>query len=121
MQPVRIIKKYPNRRLYDTTEGCYITLEDIKKFVLDRTEFQVIDVRDKKDITQNTLLQIILEQEASNTPLFTTPILLDMIRFYHEKSQHWLSQFQNQWLTYQEMVKKMWSIGSIKNSPEDKK
>jgi len=116
MSSPRVIKKYPNRRLYDTAQGTYITLEDVKKLVFDHAEFQVIDAHTKKDITQNTLLQIIIEQEATNAPLFTTAVLQDFIRFYHEKSQTIFSQyleqsmrffiqqkefFKNQWQSYQ--------------------
>lgn len=93
---MRVIKKYPNRRLYDTELGVYITLDEIKKLVLERAEFKVIDARSKKDLTQNTLLQIIAEQEASSTPLFTTPVLQDFIRFYHEKSQNLFSRYLEQ-------------------------
>src|SRR5438552_1890889 len=96
MTTLRIIKKYPNRRLYDTELGVYITLDEIKKLVLRRANFQVIDARSKKDLTQNTLLQIISEQETSLTPLFTIPILQDFIRFYHEKSHNLFSQFLEQ-------------------------
>ena len=113
---MRVIKKYPNRRLYDTELCAYITLEDVKKLVFDRIDFQVIDAQSKKDITQNTLLQIIMEQETTNTPIFTTAVLQDFIRFYHEKSQNIFSQyleqtmhlfvqqkdfFKNQWRSYQ--------------------
>lgn len=116
---LRIIKKYPNRRLYDTQLGKYITLEEIKTFVLDRVEFQVIDARTQKDLTQSTLLQIIAEQEAHSTPLFTTNVLQDFIRLYHEKSHSFLSGYleealklftqqksfyQNQWETYQNLL-----------------
>jgi len=116
---IRIIKKYPNRRLYDTEINAYITLDDVKKLVVEHAEFRVFDARTKKDLTQNTLLQIITEQEASTTPLFTTAILQDFIRFYHEKSPHTFSQyleqalklfidqkkfFQNQWLAYQALL-----------------
>lgn len=93
---MRVIKKYPNRRLYDTKLGIYITLDEIKKLVLEREDFKVIDARSKKDLTQNTLLQIIAEQEASSTPLFTTPVLQDFIRFYHEKSQNLFSRYLEQ-------------------------
>jgi polyhydroxyalkanoate synthesis repressor PhaR len=111
----RIIKKYPNRRLYDTTLRTYITLDDVKNLVFDHVQFQIIDARSNKDLTQSTLLQIISEQEASSTPIFTSEILQDLIRFYHEKSQHLFTQyleqamslfmqqrnfFQHQWLTY---------------------
>lgn len=115
---MRIIKKYPNRRLYDTKLNTYITLDDVKKLVLEHEDFQIIDTRTKKDLTQNTLLQIISEQEATSTPIFTTSVLQDFIRFYHEKSQTILSQyleqaldlfihqkefFQNQWVSYQQL------------------
>lgn len=112
MTKERIIKKYPNRRLYDTEKGAYITLDDIKELVLDRIEFTVIDVRTKKNITQSTLLQVITEQENSATPLFTTPILQDLIRFYHEKSQHLFSQFFEQALQFyskqQALIQQSW-------------
>jgi polyhydroxyalkanoate synthesis repressor PhaR len=119
MTTSRIIKKYPNRRLYDTEINAYITLDDIKKLVIEHVIFQVIDARTNKDLTQSTLLQIITEQEASSTPLFTTTVLQDFIRFYHEKSQNTFSQyleqalalfihqkefFQNQWLAYQTLL-----------------
>jgi len=121
MSPSRIIKKYPNRRLYDTSKGTYITLDDIKQLVLDHTDFKVIDARSKKDLTQTTLLQIITEQETSTTPLFTNAILQDFIRFYHEKSQTLFSQYleqamqlfiqqkefyQQQWQSYQDLTKR---------------
>lgn len=114
MQTRRIIKKYPNRRLYDTTLCAYITLEDIKKLVFDHVDFQVIDARTKKDLTQSTLLQIITEQEATNTPIFTTPLLQDIIRFYHEKSQTLLSEYlqqsMNVFLQQKDFFKKQWQF-----------
>ncbi len=90
---MRIIKKYPNRRLYDTSLGEYITLDDVKELVFAQENFQVIDARSKKDLTQQTLLQIILEQEATNTPTFTTALLQDFIRLSNEKSQSLLTQY----------------------------
>ena len=99
MPDTRIIKKYPNRRLYDTTLGAYITLADIKKLVLTHVDFQIIDAHTQKDITQNTLMQIISEQEMTSTPIFTTALLQYFIRFYHEKSQHVLGQFLEQAIT----------------------
>lgn len=113
-----IIKKYPNRRLYDTSIGEYITLEDVKKMVFERVDFKVIDARTKKDLTQSTLLQIIAEQEATSNPIFTTAVLQDFIRFYQEKSQdafgRYLEQMMNiftqqrsfitnQWQSYQKL------------------
>lgn len=116
--PERIIKKYPNRRLYDTSIRAYITLDDVKKLVYDRVEFKVVDARSQRDLTQNTLLQIIAEQELNSTPLFSPAVLQEFIRFYNEKSQDMFSQyleqamrvfmkqrdfFQNQWLTYHKL------------------
>ena len=64
-QQPRLIKKYPNRRLYDTETSTYITLSDVKKLVLDSTEFRVEDAKSKEDLTRSILLQIILEEETA--------------------------------------------------------
>jgi polyhydroxyalkanoate synthesis repressor PhaR len=82
MTEQRIIKKYPNRRLYDTAISSYITLEDVKRLVLEQTAIKVIDARTQNDITHNTLLQIIMEQEEQGPPLFSNEVLQQMIRFY---------------------------------------
>jgi polyhydroxyalkanoate synthesis repressor PhaR len=87
MEEKRIIKKYPNRRLYDTEESKYITLEDIKKLVLDNKEFIVKDVKSEEDLTRTILLQIITEQEDDGEPLFTTQALSHIIRFYGDSVQ----------------------------------
>ncbi len=87
MSEIRIIKKYPNRRLYDTAISSYITLEDVKRLVLDSVSLQVIDARSKNDITHNTLLQIIVEQEENGPPIFTTEVLQNFIRFYGSEMQ----------------------------------
>lgn len=109
---IRIIKKYPNRRLYDTELGEYITLEDIKNLVYEHIAFQVIDARSKKDLTQNTLLQIIAEQEATSTPIFTTELLQNFIRSYREKSQNtfttYLEQTMDLFLQQKSFVEKQW-------------
>ena len=83
----RIIKKYPNRRLYDTEESKYITLEDIKKLVIANKEFIVKDVKSDEDLTRMILLQIIIEQEDDGEPLFTTQALAHIIRFYGDSVQ----------------------------------
>lgn len=87
MQEIRIIKKYPNRRLYDTEESKYITLEDIKNLVLENKEFIVKDVKSEEDLTRTILLQIITEQEDDGEPLFTTQALSHIIRFYGDSVQ----------------------------------
>jgi polyhydroxyalkanoate synthesis repressor PhaR len=89
----RVIKKYPNRRLYDTTKSCYITLEDIKKLVINYTEFCVIDSQTEEDITNTTLLQVINELERSSSPIFTAEILKNIIRFYGNAMQSIVSQY----------------------------
>jgi polyhydroxyalkanoate synthesis repressor PhaR len=78
----RVIKKYPNRRLYDTSESKYVTLSDVRKLVLEDIPFCVIDKKSSEDITRNILLQIIVEQEDSSDPIFSSDVLQQMIGFY---------------------------------------
>ncbi len=78
----RVIKKYPNRRLYDTNSSSYITLAEVKQLVMDSETFLVRDAKTGEDLTRNILLQIILEEEASGSPMFTAPVLAGIIRFY---------------------------------------
>lgn len=93
MSEPRIIKKYPNRRLYDTAISSYITLEDVKQLVLDRASFHVIDARTNTDITRGILLQIISEQEEQGTPIFTTDVLAHIIRFYGDTLQGMMGNY----------------------------
>jgi polyhydroxyalkanoate synthesis repressor PhaR len=83
----RLIKKYPNRRLYDTQTSTYITLADVKQLVLDHEDFQVIDAKTTDDLTRQILLQIILEEESGGVPIFTAPVLSQIIRFYGNAMQ----------------------------------
>ena len=83
----RTIKKYPNRRLYDTETSSYITLADVKKLVLDNVEFKVEDAKTKEDLTRPILLQIILEEESAGAPMFTSDSLSQIIRFYGNAMQ----------------------------------
>jgi polyhydroxyalkanoate synthesis repressor PhaR len=83
----RRIKKYPNRRLYDTRTSSYITLADVKELVLKHEQFQVIDAKTSEDLTRSILLQIILEEEAGGTPMFTSDLLSQLIRFYGNAMQ----------------------------------
>ncbi|MDP2135201.1 MAG: polyhydroxyalkanoate synthesis repressor PhaR, partial [Sulfuritalea sp.] len=78
----RLIKKYPNRRLYDTRTSTYITLADVKELVLAHEAFQVLDAKSGDDLTRAILLQIILEEEAGGAPMFSSDLLSQMIRFY---------------------------------------
>ncbi len=82
MSESRIIKKYPNRRLYDTVESRYITLADIRRLVLERVEFAVIDKKSQADITRSILLQVIAEQEHGAQPIISREFLSQVIRSY---------------------------------------
>ena len=92
-EQLRLIKKYPNRRLYDTKTSAYITLTDVKDLVLAREIFNVVDAKTGEDITRAILLQIILEEEASGVPLFTADLLAQMIRFYGHAMQGMLGKY----------------------------
>lgn len=96
MTELRVIKKYPNRRLYDTAISSYITLDDVKRLVVEQVPIKVIDARSQNDITHSTLLQIIIEQEESGPSLFSTDSLQQMIRFYGGSMQQMLgSMFEH--------------------------
>ena len=83
----RVLKKYPNRRLYDTQTSSYITLADVKKMVLDGEDFEVRDAKSGEELTRSILLQIILEEEMGGMPMFSTPLLAQIIRFYGHAMQ----------------------------------
>src|SRR5690349_24622795 len=83
----RLIKKYPNRRLYDTQTSSYITLTDVKQLVLDADEFTVVDAKTSEDLTRSILLQIILEEEANGAPMFSSAVLAQIIRYYGHAMQ----------------------------------
>ena len=83
----RLIKKYPNRRLYDTETSTYITLTDVKQLVLDQEDFKVIDAKSNEDLTRAILLQIILEEESGGVPMFSSSMLSQIIRFYGHAMQ----------------------------------
>jgi polyhydroxyalkanoate synthesis repressor PhaR len=87
MASPRIIKKYPNRRLYDTETSAYITLAEVKDLVLQYKEFQVQDAKTGDDLTRAILLQIILEEESGGVPMFSTDMLANIIRYYGHAMQ----------------------------------
>lgn len=94
---MRILKKYPNRRLYDTTDSHFVTLEDVKQLVLRHEEFAVEDSKTGKDLTSTVLLQIISEMEDSGKEaLLTNKLLQQLIRFYGSGMQGLLSQYLEQ-------------------------
>ena len=83
----RVIKKYPNRRLYDTSTSAYITLGEVKQLVLQRENVLVKDAKTGEDLTRSILLQIILEEEAAGIPMFSEAALANIIRFYGHAMQ----------------------------------
>ena len=83
----RLIKKYPNRRLYDTHTSSHLTLADIRQLVVDKVPFQVVDAKSGEDLTRSILLQIILEEESGGMPMFSSNMLSQIIRFYGHAMQ----------------------------------
>ena len=92
----RVLKKYPNRRLYDTQVSSYITLADVKAMVLSGEEFEVRDAKTGEDLTRSILLQIILEEETGGVPMFSTPMLAQIIRFYGHAMQGMMGSYLEQ-------------------------
>jgi polyhydroxyalkanoate synthesis repressor PhaR len=89
----RVLKKYPNRRLYDTQSSSYITLEDVKRMVMSGHRFVVLDAKTHEDLTRSILLQIILEQEAVGAPMFSSQTLAQIIRFYGHSMQNMMGSY----------------------------
>lgn len=89
----RLIKKYPNRRLYDTQTSSYITLHDVKQLVLNNEEFTVVDAKTEEDLTRSILLQIILEEEANGSPMFSSHALAQIIRYYGHAMQGMMGSY----------------------------
>ena len=107
---MRILRKYTNRRLYDTSRSCYVTLEDVKQLVLNGEPFQVQDSKTGNDLTRNILLQIISDQEAQgHGTLLTNQVLQQLIRFYGDSMQGMMAQYLEQsiasFLDHQERIR----------------
>ena len=98
MSAIRIIKKYPNRRLYDTEISSYITIEDVRQLIVDGESFEVRDAKSGEDLTRNILLQIILEEEAAGVPMFSEALQANLIRFYGHALQGYMGPFLEQQL-----------------------
>ncbi len=96
MSEKRIIKKYPNRRLYDTEISKYITMEKLRELVIEGIDFAVIDVKTEEDLTRGVLLQIISEQEHHGEPILTTESLTKIIRFYGDSVEGLASDYISQ-------------------------
>lgn len=91
--PERIIKKYPNRRLYDTETSTYITLSDVRELVMNSAFFVIRDAKTNEDLTRSILLQIILEEESGGAPMFTEAALANIIRFYGNAMQSFMGAY----------------------------
>ena len=91
--PARVIKKYPNRRLYDTATSAYITLAEVKGLVMDRQSVVVRDAKTGEDLTRSIFLQIILEEESGGRPMFTEAALGNIIRFYGHAMQSFMGNY----------------------------
>ncbi len=105
---VRIIKKYPNRRLYDTNTSSYITLAEVKTLVLNNEPFSVRDAKTNDDLTRSILLQIILEEETAGVPIFSEQMLANVIRFYGHAMQDFMGSYLERNLqNFMEMQQKM--------------
>jgi polyhydroxyalkanoate synthesis repressor PhaR len=96
MSEPRVIKKYPNRRLYDTAESRYITLADVRKLVTDKVDFVVIDKKTQEDITRSILLQVIAEQEHTGDPMMSQDFLAQVIRAYGGSMQNMVGDYLEQ-------------------------
>ncbi len=90
---VRVLKKYPNRRLYDTSASTYITLADVKTMVMDGMPFEVRDAKTGEELTRSILLQIILEEETGGMPMFSAQMLAQIIRFYGHAMQGMMGSY----------------------------
>ena len=107
-EQVRLIKKYPNRRLYDTKTSAYITLGDVKDLVLNYEVFKVVDAKTSEDLTRSILLQIILEEETGGVPLFSSELLAQFIRVYGNAMQGMLGKYlENNMKTFVDFQQKL--------------
>lgn len=93
MAATRVIKKYPNRRLYDTEISSYITIEDVRQLIVDGETFEVRDAKSGEDLTRQVLLQIISEREADGQPILSTQLLSQIIRFYGDSLQGFMGSY----------------------------
>jgi polyhydroxyalkanoate synthesis repressor PhaR len=93
MPASRIIKKYPNRRLYDTKISSYITIEDVRQLIVDGEDFEVRDAKSGSDLTRQVLLQIIAEHEQDGEPMLSTQLLSHIIRFYGDSLQGFMGNY----------------------------
>ena len=119
-EDIRLIKKYPNRRLYDTATSSYITLADVKKLVLVQTPFKVVDAKTNEDLTRSILLQIIIEEESAGAPMFSSDMLSQIIRFYGNAMQGMMGTYLEKNIqTFMEIQRRLQeqSLGKLGDNP----
>ena len=120
MAAMRIIKKYPNRRLYDTEISSYITIEDVRQLIVDGEDFEVRDAKSGDDLTRQVLLQIIAEHEQDGQPMLSTQLLSQIIRFYGDSLQgfmgNYLERSMQSFLEQQQQLRQQMS-GLLGQSP----
>ncbi len=105
---IRLIKKYPNRRLYDTATSSYITLADVRQLVLDHVAFRVVDAKTDEDLTRNIMLQIIIDEESAGAPMFSCDMLTQLIRFYGNAMQGMMGTYLEKNIhTFMEIQRKL--------------
>jgi polyhydroxyalkanoate synthesis repressor PhaR len=114
----RILKKYPNRRLYDTQSSSYITLADVKQMVLKGESFEVRDAKTHEDLTRSILLQIILEEETGGVPMFSTQMLAQIIRYYGHAMQGMMGSYLERNLATFVELQSRFAEQSTKFTPE---
>lgn len=117
---VRIIKKYPNRRIYDTHTSKYIKIDDIRDMIVEGIPFVVLDSKSAEDVTRSVLLQLIIDQESEINPLFTTENLKTFIRYYGQGPHTAFAEFMNQSLNFFQHQQDQFSesfSGMMQNNP----
>lgn len=112
---MRIIKKYPNRRLYDTEKSSYITLSAVYQLIREGLDFKVVDAESGDDITRSILIQIIIEQENGNNPIFTTEMLTKFIGFYDDAAKNLFGEFLEKNLQIFTEHQKRYMAGMMEN------
>ena len=121
MSEARVIKKYPNRRLYDTEESRYITLADVRNLVLEKIDFLVVDKKSGDDITRSILLQVIAEEEQHGDAIMTEDFLSQVIRSYGKVMPGFMARyleqsmrlFMNQQQNVREQVKRVVGVDPV--------
>ena len=120
MPSMRVIKKYPNRRLYDTEISSYITIEDVRQLIVDGEDFEVRDARSGEDLTRQVLLQIIAEHEQDGEPMLSTQLLSQIIRFYGNAMQGMMGTYLEKNIhTFMEIQRRLQeqSLGKLGDNP----